>query len=319
MHGGVVHQQLFLPLPAGVRHGNGGKQAAGIGVDGVDRQLFSFGQLHDAALVDDGDAVGDVAHHGKIMGDEQVGDAAFLLQAAQQVQHLCTDGHIQCADGLIGNDELRFHDQGPGNADALALSAGKFVGEAGGKFRQQTHVQKSLTHLFLLLSGGKIRPDVLQALAHDVAHLGALVQRGLRVLKDHLDLFDDLPVQLAGNSAVDLLAFIKDLAAGGGQNAQDGAANGSFAAAAFAYKTEDLALINFKVGILHSFICFFAGAVGYVQVVHFHKNFAFIFHLTAPPLAAFLPQQAARSWVPGGPAAMFWPCGWALPQSKAGA
>ena len=43
-----------------------------------------------------------------------------------------TDGHIQCTDGLIGNDELRLHDQGPGNADALALSAGKFVGEAGG-------------------------------------------------------------------------------------------------------------------------------------------------------------------------------------------
>ena len=139
-------------------------------------QLFGPGQLHDAALVDDGDAVGDVAHHGKIVGDEQVGDAAFLLQAAQQVQHLCTDGHIQCADGLIGNDELRFHDQGPGNADALALSAGKFVGEAGGKFRQQTHVQQSLTHLFLPLGGGKIRPDVLQALAHDIAHLGALVQ-----------------------------------------------------------------------------------------------------------------------------------------------
>ena len=176
MHGGVVHQQLFLPLPAGVWHGNGGKQAAGIGVDGVGCQLFGPGQLHDAALVDDGDAVGDVAHHGKIVGDEQIGDAAFLLQAAQQVQHLCTDGHIQCADGLIGNDELRLHDQGPGNADALALSAGKFVGEAGGKFRQQTHVQQSLTHLFLLLGGGKIRPDVLQALAHDIAHLGALVQ-----------------------------------------------------------------------------------------------------------------------------------------------
>ena len=312
MHGGVVHQQLFLPLPAGVRHGNGGQQAAGVGVDGVGRQLFGPGQLHDAALVDDGDAVGDVAHHGKIVGDEQVGDAAFLLQAAQQVQHLCTDGHIQCADGLIGNDELRLHDQRPGDTDALALSAGKFVRKAGSKFRQQAHVPQSLPYSLLPLGGGEVGPDVLQALAHDVAHLGALVQRGLRVLKDHLDLFDDLPVQLAGNSAVDLLALIKDLAAGGGQNAQDGAANGSFAAAAFAYKAEGLALINFKVGILHSFICFFAGAVGYVQVVHFHKNFAFIFHLTAPPLAAFSPQQEVPLWVPGGPAAMSWPCGWAI-------
>ena len=41
---------------------------------------------------------------------------------AQKVQHLRADGHIQCADGLIGNDELRLHDQCPGNADALALN-----------------------------------------------------------------------------------------------------------------------------------------------------------------------------------------------------
>ena len=56
------------------------------------------------------------------MGDEQVGDAAFLLQAAQQVQHLCTDGHIQCADGRIGNDELRLHEQGPVSYTHLAGS-----------------------------------------------------------------------------------------------------------------------------------------------------------------------------------------------------
>ena len=57
------------------------------------------------------------------MGDEQVGDAALLLQAAQQVEHLGADGHIQSRDGLVGNDELRLHDQGAGNADALALAA----------------------------------------------------------------------------------------------------------------------------------------------------------------------------------------------------
>ena len=184
--------------------------------------------------------------------------------------------------------------------------------EAGSKFRQQTHVPQSLPYPLLPLGGGEVGPDVLQALAHDIAHLGALIQRGLRVLKDHLDLFDDLFVQLAGNFAVDLLAFIKDVTAGGGQDAQDGPADGGLAAAAFAHKAEGLALINFKAGVLHGMIGAAAGAVGHVQVVHFHKNFAFIFHLTAPPLAAFSPQQAARLWVPGGPAAMSWPCGWGI-------
>ena len=288
-------------------------------MDGVGHQLLRVGQFHDAALVDDCDAVRNVAHHREIMGDEQVGDSALLLQAAQQVEHLGADGHVQSADGLIGHDEFRLHDQRTGNADALPLAAGKFVGKAGSKFRQQAHVQQSLPHFFFPLGGGEVGPHVLQALAHDVAHLGALVQRGLRVLKDHLDLTGDLLVQRTRDFAVDLLALVQDLTARGGQNAQDGPADGGLAGAGLAHQTKGLALINFKVGILHSFICFFAGAVGYVQVVHFQKNFAFIFHLTVPPLAAFLPQQAAQSWVPGGPAAMFWPCGWALPQSKAGA
>ena len=190
--------------------------------------------------------------------------------------------------------------------------AGKFVRKAGSKFRQQAHVPQSLPYPLLPLGGGEVGPDVLQALAHDIAHLGALVQRGLRVLKDHLDLLDDLPVQLAGNFAVDLLAFIEDVTARGGQDAQDGPADGGLAAAALAHKAEGLALINFKAGVLHGMIGVAAGAVGHIQVVYFHKNFAFIFHLTAPPLAAFSPQQAARLWVPGGPATMSWPCGWGI-------
>ena len=238
---------------------------------------------------------------------------------AQKVQHLRADGHIQCADGLIGNDELRLHDQGPGNADALALSAGKFVGEAGGKFRQQTHVQQSLTHLFLPLGGGKIRPDVLQALAHDIAHLGALVQRGLRVLKDHLDLTGDLLVQRTRDFAVDLLALVQDLTARGGQNAQDGPADGGLAGAGLAHQTKGLALVDLEIGVLYGGKGLAAGAVGHIQVLHFQKDFFFLGHLTSPPFAVFSPQQAARCGVPGGPAARSWPCGWAKLQSTAGA
>ena len=46
------------------------QQAPGVGVDGVRHQLFGVGQLHDVALVDDGDAVGDVPHDREVVGDE---------------------------------------------------------------------------------------------------------------------------------------------------------------------------------------------------------------------------------------------------------
>ena len=235
-------------------------------------QLFRIGQLHDIALVDDGDAVRNVPHDREVVGDEQVGDAALLLQMAQQVEHLGADGHIQSRDGLVGNDELRLHDQGAGNADALALAAGELMRETGSEFRQQAHIQQCLPDLLLPLGGGQVGPDILQALAHDVADLGTLVQGGLRVLEDHLDLLDDLLVQLAGNLAVDLLALVQDLAARGGQDAHDGAADGGLAGAGFAHQTKGLTLVNFKVGTVHGLEGLAAGAVGHLEVLDLKQD-----------------------------------------------
>ena len=123
--------------------------------------------------------------------------------------------------------------------------------ETGSEFRQQAHIQQCLPDLLLPLGGGQVGLDILQALAHDVADLGALVQGGLRVLEDHLDLLDDLLVQLSGDLAVDLLALVQNLAARGGQDAHDGAADGGLAGAGFAHQTKGLALVNFKVGTVH--------------------------------------------------------------------
>ena len=52
------------------------------------------------------DAVRDILDHGKVMGDEEVGRAGLLLDILHQVDHLRLNGHIQCRDALIGNDEL---------------------------------------------------------------------------------------------------------------------------------------------------------------------------------------------------------------------
>ena len=279
-------------------------------MDGVIHQLFGVGQLHDVALVDDGDAVRDVPHDGQVVRDEQVGDAAFLLQMAQQVEHLGADGHIQCRDGLIGDDELRLHDEGAGDADALALAAGELVREAGGKFGQQADIQQCLADFFFPLGSGQVGPDVHQALADDVAHLGALVQGGLRVLEDHLDLLDDLLVQRVGDLAVDLLALVQDLAAGSGQDAHDGTADGGLAGTGLAHQAERLALVDLEIGAVHGAVGFFAGTIGHFEVFDLQKRFTFLCHFTSPPLSAGGPPAAAPPWVPAGPAARSWPCGW---------
>ena len=46
------------------------------------------GELDQLAGVEDGDAVGDVAHDGQVVGDEQVGDSQLALKILEQVDDL---------------------------------------------------------------------------------------------------------------------------------------------------------------------------------------------------------------------------------------
>ena len=39
------------------------------------------------------------------MGDEEVGELAFLLEFQEQVEHLGLYGHVQSGDGFVQNDE----------------------------------------------------------------------------------------------------------------------------------------------------------------------------------------------------------------------
>jgi hypothetical protein len=59
--------------------------------------------------------------------DEQVGDARLLLDVLQQVQDLGLYRHVEAADRLVADDQLRLERERPGDSDALSLSAGQFV------------------------------------------------------------------------------------------------------------------------------------------------------------------------------------------------
>ena len=239
---GVVDQELLLLFQTRVGDGNSAQQSLGVGVQGMEEQLFSLCQLHDAALADDGDAVRDESDDRQVVGDEQVGQTAGLLHAVQQVQHLRTDGDVQCRDGLVGHDELRLHDQRTGDADTLTLTARELVGEAGGELRQQADLVQSVHDLFVQVILVLVQVVVQQTLSHDVLDLGALVQRGHGVLEDHLHLADDLTVQLLGDLAVDLLALEEDVAARGRVDAADGTANGGLAGAGLADQREGFSI-----------------------------------------------------------------------------
>jgi hypothetical protein len=94
--------------------------------------------LDDLAEVHDGDVVGDMLHHGKVVGDEDVGEAEPLLEVAQQVENLRADRNVERRDRFVAYDQLRLDRDGPCNGDALALATGKFVRIALCKARLKT-------------------------------------------------------------------------------------------------------------------------------------------------------------------------------------
>ena len=69
------------------------------------------------------DPVGDIFDHAQVVGDEQIGAGGFFLDILHQVDHLGLNGYVQGRNALVRDDQLRVHDQCPGDAHALALAA----------------------------------------------------------------------------------------------------------------------------------------------------------------------------------------------------
>ena len=102
--------------------------------------------------------------NGQVVGDEQVGQVALFLQCFQQVDDLCLDGHVQCGDRFVTDNELRVQGQGAGDADTLALAAGELMRIAGLVVGLQAAVVHDLVDIIIKLI---LRYQVM--LAHSLA------------------------------------------------------------------------------------------------------------------------------------------------------
>ncbi len=95
-----------------------------------------------------------VAHqvdHRQVVADEQVGHAETVLQVLHQVQHLGLHRHVERADRLVGDDQLRPRDQRARDRDALALAAAEFMRVLVEVAAAQAHRVQHLGGAFALL------------------------------------------------------------------------------------------------------------------------------------------------------------------------
>ena len=65
------------------------------------------------------------------MGDEEVSQAEVALELGEKVDDLGADADVEGGHGFIADDEFGAQGEGAGDADALALPSGEFVGIAG--------------------------------------------------------------------------------------------------------------------------------------------------------------------------------------------
>src|SRR5258706_4862338 len=188
---------------------------------------------------------------GEVVRDEEVGDLSLALEVVKQVEDLRLDGDVQSADGLVADDEIRGERERAGDADALALAAGKFVGVAQGEGRIEAHALEEVGDHFLALAAAGNAMD-LDGLTDDVADGHARVEAADGVLEDDLHVAAEL-AELFAFVAEEILPAIGDGAAGARDEAEDGAANGGFAAAGFTDKAERFAGRDVKGGTVHGF------------------------------------------------------------------
>ena len=217
-------------------------------MQGILVEVVAIGHLDDLADVHDRDPVADVPHDGQVVGDKQVGEVVARLEVLEQIDDLSLDRHVEGADRLIADDELRVEHKGPGDADALPLAATELVRVTICEVRVQTHDAEHLADLLvLLLTLGDVMD--LQRLGDDAAHGHAGIQRREWVLENHLH------VAPIGNQVVRaelgyVLALVIHDAFGRLIDLQNGAASGGFTTAALSHQSEGLTALDVERDVI---------------------------------------------------------------------
>ena len=152
----------------------------------VVEDVVALAVLHDGPPVHHRHPVGQVLDHRQVVGDEQIGQAEIALQIQQEVDDPRLDRHVQRRDRLIQCEDLGLQGQRAGDPDALLLPAGELPGVAAGVGTAQPDDLQQLRHPGI--GGALVETVGVQGFREEVEHRKARIQRGDRVLKDHLEI-----------------------------------------------------------------------------------------------------------------------------------
>ena len=209
------------------------------------------------------------------MGDEDIGQAFLFLDLFHQVQDLGLDGYVQGRYGLVAYDELWFHGQGTGNADALPAASVELMRIGVIKPLRQAHGSHQLQYALFPCLFIFDDPVQFQRLRNGLADRHAGIQRRKRILEYDLHLLTK-GAHLSFGQRGNIRSVEDHLARSGLQQTQDGPADGGFAAAGFAYDPQGLASFDLKGNVVHGMQHATGRAEIFFQVLHIKQNIPLI-------------------------------------------
>jgi hypothetical protein len=193
-----------------------------------------LGQFDDFTEVHHHYPVAHMLYYRQIMRDKQVGDSSLLLQILKETDNLRLDGHVECADRFVTNDEFRLDRQRPGDANPLALAAAEFVRVAASMAWVQPHCRQQARHPGFPPGSAPGKPMNIECLADDVFDRHPRIERVVRILKHHLDPPSTSP-QVGPVQVANIIVIEKDGAGRWFDQSHNGTAQGRLAAAAFSH------------------------------------------------------------------------------------
>jgi hypothetical protein len=73
--------------------------------------------------------VGELAHYGQVVADQDVGDLGLVADVGEQVQHLGLDRHVQAGDRLVEDQDGGLCRERAGDRDPLPLTTRQRAGQ----------------------------------------------------------------------------------------------------------------------------------------------------------------------------------------------
>ena len=228
-----------------IRHRDGGEQRLGIRMDGVFKQTLGGGFLHYTAQIHNSNVIREMVDHREVVGDENIGQPHFFLQALEQIQDLGLDRDIQSGNRLIAHNKFGVERQCAGDADTLPPAAVQFVGIGVDQPFCKAHdihqIGNAAQHLLFCFA------DMVkfQRLADNLADCFAGVQRRKGILENNLHV-PAQQTQVIFSEFCNVPSFKDYFSSGGLNQAEDGAPSGGFSAPGLSHDAKGFAALDGK-------------------------------------------------------------------------